>query len=296
MRSATVALVAAATAVGAQTTSISFFYPAEQPSYDEYSDIALSIVEVQDADHTVVAFSCLDATTTTSADWPYSTSSDSDSDSDSDSYSDPSYYNNCVFVDGALTATVGPDSFAYTTVMSYNDDYYGTYDYSMTMGCTSAADAAFCTIQSDGADAWSDYCSYSADIDYDDTAALTSCISTHASSTLPAYTSALQASELSAITMPVTAGAGKLSAGAAASATGSASSTSHTSKFTVSASAVNGGATTTIGGPSASGSSSGSAAATVAQQTGNAAAAAGRRVVGGLGGVVGGVVVAALVL
>lgn len=154
MRSAAVTLLAAATAASAQT-SISFFYPSEMPSNEDFENIALSIVEVPDADHTVVAFSCLSSTT--SASWPSSTSSSfDDEDDDSDSY----YYDDaCVFVGGALTATVGPDSFAYTTVVSYN-----SYDLTVKMGCTSADEVGLCTYQSEGADAWSDYCSYSTDI------------------------------------------------------------------------------------------------------------------------------------
>lgn len=153
MRSAAVTLLAAATAASAQT-SISFFYPSEMPSNEDFENIALSIVEVPDADHTVVAFSCLSSTT--SASWPSSTSSSFDDDDDSDSY----YYDDaCVFVGGALTATVGPDSFAYTTVVSYN-----SYDLTVKMGCTSADEVGLCTYQSEGADAWSDYCSYSTDI------------------------------------------------------------------------------------------------------------------------------------
>lgn len=152
MRSAAVTLLAAATAASAQT-SISFFYPSEMPSNEDFENIALSIVEVPDADHTVVAFSCLSSTTSASS--PSSTSSSFDDD-DSDSY----YYDDaCVFVGGALTATVGPDSFAYTTVVSYNN-----YDLTVKMGCTSADEVGLCTYQSDGADAWSDYCSYSTDI------------------------------------------------------------------------------------------------------------------------------------
>ncbi|KAL1624454.1 hypothetical protein UCDDS831_g08206 [Diplodia seriata] len=289
MRSAVVALVAAATAASAQTTSISFFYPAEEPSYDEYSDIALSVIEVQDADHTVVAFSCLGGTTTTSADWPYSTSNDFDSDSDS-YYSSYDYYNDCVFAGGALTATVGPDSFAYTTVFGYDNYYGGEYDYTLSMGCTSGEEAAFCTIQSAGAEAWSEYCSYTADLPYDDDEATSSCISNYASSTLPASTSALQASEITTIAMTVTAGADKLSAGASATGTGAkaTSTSSHISKFTVTGS-VAGGATTTIGGPSGSAGATSSGAAP-AQQTDNAAA--GKLRAAGAMGVVGGVVAA----
>lgn len=275
MRSAAVTLLAAATAASAQT-SISFFYPSEMPSNEDFENIALSIVEVPDADHTVVAFSCLSSTTSASS--PSSTSSSFDDD-DSDSY----YYDDaCVFVGGALTATVGPDSFAYTTVVSYNN-----YDLTVKMGCTSADEVGLCTYQSDGADAWSDYCSYSTDIDYYDDDAITSCVSAHASSTLPASTTALQPSEMTTISMTVTAGADKLSAGAAATGTAAraTSTTSHTSKFTVT-SVPGFGATTTIGGPSSSGSAA-TASATPAQQSDNAA---GKLRAAGAVGVVGGVV------
>ncbi|KAB2574932.1 hypothetical protein DBV05_g6489 [Lasiodiplodia theobromae] len=273
MRSAAVTLLAAATAASAQT-SISFFYPSEMPTSEDFENIALSIVEVQDADHTVVAFSCVDSSTT-SASSPESTSSSFDDD-DSDSY----YYgDSCVFVAGAMTATVGPDSFGYT---------YDSYDYTVTMGCTSANEAGFCTYQSAGEGAWSDYCAYSTDIDYDDDDAITSCISALASSTLPAFTTALQPSEMTTIAMPVTAGADKLSAGATATGTSAraTSTTSHTSKFTVT-SDPGFGATTTIGGPSSGSASATASDATPAQQTDNAA---GKLRAAGAVGVVGGVV------
>lgn len=149
------ATAAAATAAAAQTTEISFFYPsADELSYYDYYDIALSVIEVQDADHTVVEFGCASTTTSSSA-APTST--------DDDYY----YYgDSCVFAGGALTATVGPDSFAYTTVVSDNygygsDDSYSSYDFTMTMGCTSVDELAYCTYQSAGKDVWSDYCNYS---------------------------------------------------------------------------------------------------------------------------------------
>ncbi|KAK7732798.1 hypothetical protein SLS57_000741 [Botryosphaeria dothidea] len=288
MRSTSFAILAAATAAAAQTTEISFFYPsADELSYYDYYDIALSVIEVQDADHTVVEFGC--ASTTTSSAAPTST--------DDDYY----YYgDSCVFAGGALTATVGPDSFAYTTVVSDNygygsDDSYSSYDFTMTMGCTSVDELAYCTYQSAGKDVWSDYCNYS--LDYSSDADVSSCVSAHATSVLPASTSALQADEVGTITMTVTAGADKISAGAAASATG-ASSTRRT-KFTVSqtATAVAGGATTTIGGPlgaSGSASASGSAASGSASSTASAAAATGGAVRNGAAvvGVVGGVVAA----
>ncbi|KAK0654706.1 hypothetical protein DIS24_g5102 [Lasiodiplodia hormozganensis] len=202
------------------------------------------------------------------------------------------------------------------------------------MGCTSADEAGFCTYQSAGEGAWSDYCAYSTDIvsplispfvtqhilpplvvvvvvfslsllpsalsltssspfrqDYDDDDAITSCISALASSTLPAFTTALQPSEMTTIAMPVTAGADKLSAGATATGTSAraTSTTSHTSKFTVT-SDPGFGATTTIGGPSsgsASATASGSGSAAPAQQTDNAA---GKLRAAGAVGVVGGVV------
>ncbi|KAF4313419.1 hypothetical protein GTA08_BOTSDO00984 [Botryosphaeria dothidea] len=297
MRSTSFAILAAATAAAAQTTEISFFYPsANELSYYDYYDIALSVIEVQDADHTVVEFGCASTTTTTS-------SSSSSSSSAAPTSTDDDYYyygDSCVFAGGALTATVGPDSFAYTTVVSDNygygsDDSYSSYDFTMTMGCTSVDELAYCTYQSAGKDVWSDYCSYS--LDYSSDADVSSCVSAHATSVLPASTSALQADEVGTITMTVTAGADKISAGAAASATG-ASSTRRT-KFTVSqtATAVAGGATTTIGGPlgaSGSTSASGSAASGSASSTASAAAAMGGAVRNGAAvvGVVGGIVAA----
>ncbi|EKG21560.1 hypothetical protein MPH_01068, partial [Macrophomina phaseolina MS6] len=153
MRSISFAALAAATAAAAQTTEISFFYPEENPSYDDYANIALSVIEVQDADHTVVEFACASSRTTSSR-LPSSTS-----DSDDDYYY--SYDDTCVFAGSPLTATVGTDSFAYTTAIFEDYGDGSSYDWTMTMGCTSKEELAYCMFQSAGADAWSDYCSYS---------------------------------------------------------------------------------------------------------------------------------------
>ncbi|KAL1629194.1 hypothetical protein SLS56_005529 [Neofusicoccum ribis] len=272
MRSSTAVILAAASAASAQQTSIPIFYPGSSSDLQDLNNIAVSVVSVQDASHTVVAFSCVDGTTTSSSAAPTSTDSD-----DLDDIED-----GCVFAMGALTATVGPDSFNYVTAQSGSSDY--SFDFTMAVGCTSADNKGTCTYSAGGADAWADYCQATvvdpSVSDYD--AALTSCYDASTASSVPASTTTLAADEMTTWAVPVTAGADKLSAGASATTSKSASATGKT--------ASGSGSSASATGSSSSASRTGSSTASGAAATESSSAAAARRGGAAFAGVVGGLV------
>lgn len=171
MRSAALAILAAG-AVSAQTSTVSFFYPYGGEESTDVSYIGASIVAVQGS-HTVIAMSCLDATTTGSSLAARATSSSSDDSEDTDDseYTDDSEdvdselddNGNCYIAD-ALTLTVGSDYYKYETTISLGGDT--TYDYTMAMECTRSADGGACTQSVGGKDAWADVCQMTVSVSF----------------------------------------------------------------------------------------------------------------------------------